>query len=187
MKTAIKLALSAAALVIANSASATAIMDTYAPTGRSPVIDSGTSFTHEFDIRSGNNLFEPNFDKLVNAYLSYTLKDTGNDNDGVEVYTVKISGSDLAWQTGSDVRNGVNPPFSFELSGSGFDVLNTTGKLTMTIAATRGSFQFDSASLRGEYTEGVVSPGSKDVPEPFSVALVGIGLAGLAMARRKQS
>jgi len=185
MKNAIKLALSAAALIIANSASATAILDTYNPAPI--VIDSKTPFTHEFDIRSGKNLFEPNFDKLVDAYLSYTLKDTGNDKDGVEAYTVKISGSDLAWQTGSDVPNGVNSPFSFELKGSGFDALNTTGMLTMSITATSGSFQFVSASLSGNYTEGVVAPGSKDVPEPFSVALVGIGLAGLAAARRKQS
>lgn len=57
----------------------------------------------------------------------------------------------------------------------------------MTIAASAGSFQFISASLRGTFTEGTVTPPVKDVPEPFSVALLGIGMAGLAAARRRKS
>ena len=81
--------------------------------------------------------------------------------------------------------------YSFELlslvdhSVSGFTLFSGTGTLSATgFDDTAGSWKYSSQGLT---FSAQAEPTSTQVPEPSTIALIGLGLAGLGFARRRQA
>ncbi|WP_143131468.1 PEP-CTERM sorting domain-containing protein [Noviherbaspirillum humi] len=100
-----------------------------------------------------------------------TVKYTFGFGDNKQIYTGSNS---------NDVPNGNNstyivPDIGIALTTSMVDLVDD-GKLHVSLSATEGSYSFVSA---------YIDAGVRVVPEPGTVALVGLGMLGLALRRRK--
>lgn len=112
-------------------------------------------------------------DTISSAKLTITLQDTG----GTETFDFIVGPTGFTETfSGANIPNGLSfHPNS--LSGTVAN-LSATGMLSVTILAKSGTFRFDNSLLEVEVTRGV--------PEPFSLALMGLGLAGISVAGRRK-
>lgn len=141
---------------------------------------SSVTFQHDFT----NDGYIPMFDIIESATLEFTLQDNGNGKNqgGPETFTLKINHDGSTLYSGANIPNGTTTFSDLKILGDPLASLSATGKLWFTLAAKTGDFEFMSSTLAAQYKAGVKEV---DVPEPFSVALVGIGLAAIGAARRK--
>lgn len=157
------------------------ITDEYKPETKISVgITSPYKFWHDFT----DTGYTPGFDTIESASLTFKLKDNGKDDGGSETFTLSFTASGDKLFSGSNVPNGNTPYGSFAIVGAPLASLSADGKLQFTLSAGSGEFEFVSSTLSADYKPGVVPV---DVPEPFSVALVGIGLAAIGAARRRKA
>ncbi|MGJ7913993.1 PEP-CTERM sorting domain-containing protein [Massilia sp. LXY-6] len=181
MKQFTKIATAIAAFALSGMANAGLISVTYTGQGASSVIDSTHPYTVNFDLTQGTNPYRPLIDTVGSADVKFSFKDTGaasNESFAINIGSVLIGSSNGV----IDIpRNGTNyGPFS--ITGVSLSDLSTSGKLSLVISAPVGDFNFVSSTLDANVTVGTVPT---KVPEPLSVALLGIGFAGLAVSRRK--
>lgn len=180
MKQFAQLIAAAAAFAFSGCANATLITDS--TTNTAPItVTTATPlhFLHDFT----DTGYVGGFDSISSAELKVSLKDLGGANQGgSETFTLKIDHDGSILLFGSNVSNGVTSYANLSIVNAPLAELSANGKLWFTLSAGSGEFQFVSSTLNAEYTKGVKPV---DVPEPFSVALVGIGLAAIGAARRK--
>ena len=189
LKTARKMLLAAALAAACGGVSAVQIKDTVDPSPNLTITkDTPYVFTHDI-----SEAFDVGFDTIVSAFLNVYLFDNQDQgkNKGKETFSFTIGSGDTS-QTFSDknVNNGNKGAWYVIPLNTALLDLVTDGQLSVTLAASEGSYGFSRSNLTAEITRGVAaaqppaSPAS--VPEPGSLLLVGAGLVGLVMTGRKK-
>lgn len=157
------------ALAASVSAAPITFTDTYNPTDikieKNGAIEQ-VQYTHNIL----DNGFVSATDAITNADLFVTVRD---DNDQ-SAENVRISLDnvivDQSWQVSTGTRQ-------FEVNTS---MLQSDGMLTVTLKAIAGDFYFDKSVLVVDANR------APAVPEPGTMALMGLGIAGLGLAARKR-
>jgi hypothetical protein len=150
-----------------------------APVGSGVYIGDRQSYTYTHNLN--DNGFRPLNDLITNFHLSINLADDDNNlwRDGWDFAFVDLPG----WGGDSFVTD-------FGLSGEeygGFSILgllqlNALGTLTVTISSLMGDFNLVGSTL----TASGFANSTANVPEPGALGLLGIGLVGMALSKRRR-
>ncbi len=187
-----------AAGLLATFAMATATADPisvttlFTPTGGTRLITPTTPYDFVFDITS---VYDFAKDTLDGGDIVFSLTDTGtqqeqvrfvfafalNKENGVQVYTIN-------GQNNVQNGNGNVTKETVSLNSDSIADLTADGLLSIRLGATVGDYNFVNARFNGLVTPPAPAANSGQVPEPLTLGLMAIGLAGAGLARsRKQA
>ena len=132
-------------------------------------------------------LFAPNALTSTSSHIgdgaaltqAFTWHDSGDNGLGAYVTLAKIDGSLFNLNSFSYLATGLTVSAAGQvsqfLSGSGTDTINFRGVSSVTFSSVNYTFN------------GIDNVDVSNVPEPASLALLGLGFAGLAASRRKKA
>lgn len=190
MKQFVKTSIAIAAFALSSVASAGVITPTFTHQGGSNTVTAATPYRVFFDLTLTPYFYRDLIDTITSASVTFEFKDTGPDNDNNpnnENFRITIGNELLGGSNGiiNIPNNGANfGPFS--ILNTSLANLSETGKLALQIETTSGSFQFVKATLSANVENGA-GGGANDVPEPLTISLLGLGLAGIAASRRRKA
>ncbi|HEY4366778.1 MAG TPA: PEP-CTERM sorting domain-containing protein [Steroidobacteraceae bacterium] len=159
--------------------------DTYNVPLSQQLVSGGESITFTQDITDGPNGYRPGIDSLTKLVFSFDVADDKESLFTYELGNIAIDAvSDLGFTTTTFVStifgglNSVDP-----LTVNTHLTLWDTGKYDITVSSLLGDFVVKSATLEayGDRSAVVTS-----VPEPTTLALMGIGLLGVGLTGRRR-
>jgi len=185
MNSILKKAMCTAALIGASmGAHATPIIwtDTVNPSS-DVMITTSNSYSYSHIITDGANGYRPGIDSIGSASLSIWLADDAFFGDvfllGDSQETVGFRFDSGAWTSSRDVDSLDNYDFSVTS-------LLSDGILNVSVRANSGDFVFDRSVLTVNGNHATSTPPTK-VPEPNTLALLGLGLLGLGFAAKRRN
>ena len=125
--------------------------------------------------------FVPGIDHIGSAMLSIRLTDTTSNEDSF--ITVGLGQIEIGGNVDNNSQNLPSPAgtfVNFALSAVSLADLMLDGMLSVTVSSTNRSFYFADSTLTASVVDRPAS-----VPEPLTMALMGIGLLGIGASRRK--
>ena len=183
MKLVQKLTLALLSMVVAGSACAGPLISKINDTTSLSSLDvSPLTLVHNFTLET--DPFRLGIDTITSAVLTIVVKDdSGRNGGGDETFSFSLGNGETFGGSNLD-----NTPTDFTHTLLNLAGLNSTGIMQVSVAALTGAFQFHSSTLEVQVTRGtvVVEPPVGDVPEPLSIALLGLGLAGMSVVRRRK-
>jgi hypothetical protein len=179
----------AAALLLASSAFANAAIISYDLTDFSPAgvveVKKDKPFTYTFNFNEGFDFIKGS-DTITAAWLTVSLSDDG----GGETFSFFLNTKNVLDDKNIDGKKNAPAITNYPnllLGNSLVTALNNDGFLNLSIGITAGNGSFDvvSSSLRAQVEREIANPA--EVPEPMSLTLLGLGLAGIASVRRRKA